>query len=136
MGKIKIHEIAKELDINSKEILSKAKELKIKVMKRFAFKMQLKPGFEEEYEKRHAALWPELKKQISDSGVKNYSIFWDKDTNILFGYQEVEGESNSQDAAAADEITRKWWDYMAEIMEVNPDNSPVTIPLKEVFHLD
>ena len=98
--------------------------------------MYLKPGFEKEYEKRHAALWPELKKQISESGVKNYSIFWDKDTNILFGYQEVEGESNSQDAEAADEITRKWWDYMADIMEVNPDNSPVTVPLREVFHLD
>ncbi|MDE6342243.1 MAG: L-rhamnose mutarotase, partial [Muribaculaceae bacterium] len=56
--------------------------------------------------------------------------------NILFGYQEVEGDSNSQDAEAADEITRKWWDFMADIMEVNPDNSPVTIPVKEVFHLD
>ena len=105
-------------------------------MRRFAFKMYLKPGFEKEYEKRHAELWPELRKQISDSGVRNYSIFWDKDTNILFGYQEVEGDSNSQDAEAADEITRKWWDYMADIMDVNPDNSPVTIPLKEVFHLD
>lgn len=105
-------------------------------MKRFAFKMMLKPGFEEEYERRHAALWPELKKQIADSGVRNYSIFWDKDTNILFGYQEVIGENNSQDAEAADEITRKWWDYMADIMEVNSDNSPVTIPVKEVFHLD
>lgn len=99
-------------------------------MKRFAFKMFLKPGFEEEYAKRHAALWPELKQQITDSGVSNYSIFRDKDTNILFGYQEVEGESNSQDAEAADEITRKWWDYMADIMEVNPDNSPVSIPIK------
>ncbi len=105
-------------------------------MKRFAFKMFLKPGFEAEYEKRHAALWPELKKQITESGVRNYSIYWDKDTNILFGYQEVIGDSNSQDAEAADEITHKWWDYMADIMEVNPDNSPVTIPIQEVFHLD
>lgn len=98
--------------------------------------MFLKPGYEAEYEKRHAQLWPELKKQIEESGVRNYSIFWDKDTNILFGYQEVIGDSNSQDAEAADEITRKWWDFMADIMEVNPDNSPVTIPVKEVFHLD
>ena len=105
-------------------------------MKRFAFKMYLKPGFEAEYEKRHAQLWPELKKQIEERGVRNYSIFWDKDTNILFGYQEVIGDSNSQDAEAADEITRKWWDFMADIMEVNPDNSPVTVPIKEVFHLD
>lgn len=105
-------------------------------MKRFAFKMYLKPGFEAEYEKRHSQLWPELKKRISESGIKNYSIFWDKDTNILFGYQETEGDANSQDAEAADEITCRWWDYMADIMEVNPDNSPVTILVKEVFHLD
>ena len=104
-------------------------------MKRFAFKMFLKPGFEEEYERRHAALWPELKKQIAEAGVRYYSISWDKDTNILFGYQEIEGEMSSQDMGA-DEITQRWWDYMADIMEVNPDNSPVTIPIQEVFHLD
>ena len=104
-------------------------------MKRFAFKMYLKPGYEEEYERRHAALWPELKKQISEAGVSDYSIYWDKDTNILFGIQKIEGETSSQDMGA-DEITKKCWDYMADIMEVNPDNSPVTVPLKEVFHLD
>ena len=98
--------------------------------------MFLKPGFEEEYAKRHAALWPELKRQITESGVRNDSIYWDKDTNRLCGYQEVEGDANSQDAEAADEITRKWWYYMADIMEVNPDKSPVTIPIEEVFHLD
>ena len=32
--------------------------------------------------------------------------------------------------------TQKWWDMMADIMEVNPDNSPVTVPIQEVFHLD
>lgn len=105
-------------------------------MKRFAFKMYLKPGCEAEYEKRHAALWPELRRHITDSGVHNYSIYWDKDTNILFGYQEVTGDANSQDTEAADEITHRWWDYMADIMEVNPDNSPVTVPIKEVMHID
>ena len=105
-------------------------------MTRFAFKMILKAGFENEYEKRHAALWPELQRQITASGIRNYSIFWDRDTNILFGYQEVQGEHNSQEADVADDITRRWWDYMADIMEVNPDNSPVTIPLTEVGHMD
>ena len=77
----------------------------------------------------------ELKKQIADAGVHNYSIYWDRDTNILFGYQEIEGEISSQDMGA-DAITQRWWDYMADIMEVNPDNSPVTIPIREVFHLE
>ena len=61
-------------------------------MKREAFKMFLKPGFEKEYEKRHAAIWPELKKMLSDGGVYDYSIYWDKDTNILFACQKTKGE--------------------------------------------
>ena len=105
-------------------------------MKRFAFKMFLKPGCEEEYARRHAAIWPELVKMIKDAGVCNYSIYWDKETNILFGYQECVGDTNSQDTTDVDPITQKWWDMMADIMEVNADNSPVTIPIQEVFHLD
>ncbi len=97
--------------------------------------MFLKPGMEKEYERRHAAIWPELKASLSESGVSNYSIYWDKETNILFAYQEVEGDSGSQDLGNT-EIVKKWWDYMADIMEVNPDNSPVSIPLPEVFHMD
>ncbi len=105
-------------------------------MKRFAFKMHLKPGCEAEYARRHAEIWPELVKQIQDSGVRNYSIFLDPDTLTLFAYQEVTGDANSQDTEAADEITRRWWDSMADLMDVNPDNSPVSIPLPEVWHLD
>ena len=105
-------------------------------MYRFAFKMFLKPGCEKEYARRHAAIWPELVKMIKDAGVSNYSIYWDKDTNILFGYQECATATNSQDTTDVDPITQKWWDMMADIMEVNPYNSPVTIPIQEVFHLD
>ena len=106
-------------------------------MKRFAFKMFLKPGCEEEYERRHAALWPELIRQIKEAGVQNYSIYWDRDTNILFGYQEVaEGASNTQDVSAADAVTLRWWEYMKDLMQTHPDNSPVTVPLREVLHLD
>ena len=97
--------------------------------------MFLKPGFEEEYERRHAALWPELQRGIKEAGVGNYSIYWDRDTNILFGYQEIEGEQSSQDMGA-DETTKRWWAYMADIMETNPDNSPVSVDLPVLFHLD
>lgn len=103
--------------------------------RREAFKMYLKPEFEDEYKRRHAAIWPELKKMLSDSGVRNYSIYWDKETNILFAYQEIAGDQGAQDLGASD-VVRKWWDYMADIMEINPDNSPVVIPLDELFHMD
>lgn len=103
--------------------------------KREAFKMFLKPGCKEEYKKRHAAIFPELKQLLSDTGVRNYSIYLDEDTNILFAYQEVEGESGSQDLGS-NPIVQRWWAYMADIMETNPDNSPVSIPLPEMFHMD
>jgi L-rhamnose mutarotase len=104
-------------------------------MKRLAFKMKLKPGFAAEYEKRHNQIWPELKKLLYDSGVRDYSIYLDKETNILFAVQKVVGDSGSQDLGQT-EIVKKWWKYMADIMETNPDNSPVSIPLQEVFHID
>ena len=104
-------------------------------MKREAFKMYLKPGCEAEYEKRHNAIWPELKKLLSENGVCDYSIYWDKDTNILFASQKVQGEESSQDMGS-NPIVQKWWAYMADIMETNPDNSPVSIPLKEVFRME
>lgn len=100
-----------------------------------AFKMFLKPGFEAEYEKRHRAIWPELVKLLRETGVYDYSIYWDKDTNILFAVQKQDGENSSQDIGD-NPIVKKWWDYMADIMEVNPDNSPVSIPLKEVFFME
>ena len=103
-------------------------------MKRIAFKMFLKPGFEEEYEKRHAAIWPELKKLLSDTGIRDYSIFWDKETNILFAIQEISGDQSSQEMAT-NPIVQRWWNYMADIMEVNEDNSPISIPLEELFYM-
>lgn len=104
-------------------------------MKRFAFKMKLKPGFKDEYKKRHDEIWPELKKLIQESGVSDYSIFLDEETNILFAVQKQSGESSSQDLGTL-AIVQKWWAYMADIMDTNPDNSPVTIPLEEVFYME
>ena len=76
-------------------------------MKRNAFKMFLKPGFEEEYEKRHNALWPEMRQLLKESGVSDYSIFWDRETNILFGYQKTDSDASSQDLGNL-EIVQKW----------------------------
>ena len=102
---------------------------------RKAFKMKLYAEKEKEYEKRHNELWPEMKEMIHEYGGKNYSIFLDKETNILYGYIEIEN-AELWDESANTEICKKWWAYMADIMETNPDNSPVSIDLEEVFHLD
>jgi L-rhamnose mutarotase len=104
-------------------------------IKRFAFKMKLNPGCREEYRKRHNEIWPELEKMLKNEGIGNYSIFIDEETNTLFAYQEQSGESSSQDLGKT-EIVKKWWKYMADIMETNPDNSPVTKPLEQVFFME
>ena len=102
---------------------------------RKGFKMKLYEGMAVEYEKRHNALWPEMKEMIHEYGGKNYTIFLDKETNILYGYIEIEDKAK-WNASADTAICRKWWDFMADIMDTNPDNSPVSIDLYEVFHLD
>jgi L-rhamnose mutarotase len=104
-------------------------------MKKVAFKMKLKPGFLVEYKKRHDEIWPELSKELSEAGISDYSIFFDEESNALFAVQK-QSENSSADLLPHTEIVKKWWKYMAEIMEVNPDNSPVSLPLIEVFHLD
>ena len=102
---------------------------------RFGFKMKLYPGFKEEYRRRHREIWPELVELLKNEGISNYSIFLDEETNTLFAYQEQSGQSSSQDLGST-EIVKKWWKYMADIMETNPDNSPVTIPLEQVFYME
>jgi len=104
-------------------------------MHRHAFKMRLKPGVAAEYKKRHDEIWPELAAALQAAGVSDYSIFLDEETLTLFAVQKL-GENNSAGALPDLPIVRKWWDYMAPLMEVHSDNSPVAQPLKEVFHLD
>ncbi|MEN8202309.1 MAG: L-rhamnose mutarotase [Bacteroidota bacterium] len=103
--------------------------------KRLAFKMQLNPGMIQEYEKRHNEIWPELVKLLKNNGISEYSIFFDEETHILFGFQKQSGEKSSQELGEL-EIVKKWWTWMAEMYETHPDNSPVTTPLKEVFFME
>lgn len=104
-------------------------------MQRIAFKMHLNKGQKEEYKKRHDEIWPELKQLLKDAGVSEYSIFLDEETNILFAFQKVSGEGGSQDLGKT-EIVQKWWACMKDIMKSNEDNSPVTVPLEEVFYME
>jgi L-rhamnose mutarotase len=104
-------------------------------MRRRAFTMRLKRGFEAEYRKRHNEIWPELSALLKAAGVRDYSIFLDRKSRTLFAIQKLT-DNNTNDDLPNHPIMKKWWAYMAEIMETNPDNSPVTQPLEEVFHTD
>uniref|UniRef100_UPI00321673B5 L-rhamnose mutarotase n=1 Tax=uncultured Draconibacterium sp. TaxID=1573823 RepID=UPI00321673B5 len=104
-------------------------------MQRLAFKMHLNEGQKEVYRKRHNELWPELKQLLKNAGISEYSIFLDEETNTLFAFQKVSGTGGSQDLGKT-EIVKKWWAFMSDIMQTNPDNSPVSVELEEVFFME
>ena len=104
-------------------------------MEKIALVMTLLPGNEAEYEKRHDEIWPELETLLSDTGIQDYSIFLDEETLILFAVQKI-SEDFDEAYLPNHPIVKKWWAFMADIMETNPDNSPVVTPLETVFHLD
>ncbi|GAK98031.1 L-rhamnose mutarotase [Nonlabens tegetincola] len=104
-------------------------------MQRLAFKMKIKEGHKEAYKKRHDELWPELKTLLKENGISEYSIFLDEETNTLFAFQKISGNSSSQELSNHP-IVQKWWRFMADIMEVNPDFSPISIPLEELFFME
>lgn len=98
-----------------------------------AFRMQLKAGVAAEYERRHDALWPDLAQALRDAGIYDYSIFLDEETMSLFAVLRLRPHHH-KDALPLQPVMQRWWDFMADLMEVHPDNKPVERPLKPVFH--
>lgn len=102
-------------------------------MRQIAFKMKLHKGFEEEYKRRHDEIWPELKDLLYSKGISDYSIFLDEETGSLFGTLKIQNEQQLDELPHLP-IMQRWWAYMKDIMETNDDNSPVSIPLQQVFY--
>ncbi len=103
-------------------------------MQTIAFTMQLLPGVAAEYQRRHDTIWPELSAALLAAGIRDYFIFVDEASGRLFAVQSRQ-PGHTADALAALPLMRRWWDYMADLMQVNSDNSPVVQPLQQVFHL-
>ena len=104
-------------------------------MEQIAFLMRLKPGQEEEYRKRHDEIWPELKAALTAAGIRDYSIFHDPETDILFAFHRVTKPDRMEDLFAQP-VMQKWFVHMSDIMETNPDRTPAQVALNEVFHID
>jgi L-rhamnose mutarotase len=96
--------------------------------------MAIHDGQEAEYERRHRPIWQELEAALLDHGVRTYSIFLDPQTRDLFAYVEIEDEAR-WNAIAETAVCRRWWRHMRELMPSNPDDSPVSHELREVFHI-
>lgn len=104
-------------------------------MIRKAFVMSVHPAHQEEYERRHNPIWPELEQTLKAHGVHHYSIFLHPTTHQLFACVEIESE-DLWNAIAQTDVCRRWWAYMQDIMPTNPDNSPISAELKPVFYLE
>lgn len=103
-------------------------------MEKYAFKMQLYPGMEAEYKRRHDEIWPELVALLKDAGVSDYSIHLDTATSILFAVL-WRSDGHSMDDLPDHPVMQRWWAHMAELMQTNPDGSPVVTPLQPMFHM-
>lgn len=104
-------------------------------METIAFRMVLNPGMREEYERRHAEIWPELVDALQDAGVREYRIFFDPGTDHLFAILSRTSDHKMDHLPELD-VMRKWWDYMADIMQTAPDHTPLQQELEQVFHLN
>jgi L-rhamnose mutarotase len=103
-------------------------------MQKYAFRMQLNPGMEDEYRRRHDAIWPELVTLLKEAGISDYSIHLDAQTGILFGVL-WRSDDHRMDDLPSHPVMRRWWAHMGDIMQTHPDGAPVAIPLQPMFHL-
>jgi len=104
-------------------------------MQKYAFRMQLNPGAEGEYRRRHGEIWPELVKLLKEAGVSDYSIHLDPETNALFGVL-WRTDDHKMDDLPNHLVMKRWWAHMADIMATGSDNEPIAKPLVTVFHMD
>ena len=96
--------------------------------------MRLHPGQEEEYRRRHDAIWPELAALLREAGVSDYSIHLDRGTGTLFATL-WRRRDHGMDALPDHPVMKRWWAHMADIMDAEPSNAPVVTPLATVFHM-
>ena len=104
-------------------------------MSHYAWVLEVRPGEEEDYKKRHDEIWPDMVEMLSEAGLRNYNIF--RHGLTLFGYFETDDLKKSIDHIAKSEVNKKWGEYMAPIMKVDIDpqtNFPYLLPIQ--MHLD
>ncbi len=91
----------------------------------------------EEYERRHDNIWTELTDIFKRHGVHKYSIHLHKPTGYLFGYIEIEDESEFN-AIGNYEVCKRWWKYMTEVLVCEDGQSEKGKEeiLKEVFYFE
>ena len=88
-------------------------------MASYAWILKVRPGYEEEYKRRHDELWPELDAALRASGITSYHIF--RHGLDLIGYFETDDLEATISYLADDPVNARWAEYMAPIMDIDID---------------
>ena len=105
-------------------------------MQRIAFQLRLKPGTGPDYDKSHAAVWPEMLALLKRSGISEYSIF--RRDELLFLTFHIEDDFDTVwDRIEADPINSRWQQamsaYFLPVQETRPgERFPF---MQEVFYM-
>ena len=104
-------------------------------MTQYAWVLEVRPGYEEEYVRRHQEIWPEMVEALGEAGISNYSIF--RHGLTLIGYFETDDIEKTQEYLANSETNQRWSEWMDPIMKVDIDPTtdfPYLLPLQ--WHMD
>jgi len=110
-------------------------------MQRFGRVLKLKAGAEKEYERQHAAVWPEVLAAIRKSGIRNYSIY--RYGNLVFSFFELPDGLSIAEAGRVIASTKKcaeWEEFMHKLQAPLPESQPGSgswwVDMPEIFHAD
>lgn len=104
-------------------------------MQRVCFLMEIIPGQEAEYEKRHREIWPELTAALSDAGVRNYTLFR-RGTSVI-AYAECHPDAATAfGTVGRTEVNARWARWFTDVLASHTDDSGNLIEAAEVWHLD
>ena len=100
-------------------VSNQTKTRKEPAIAQYAWVLEVRPGYEEEYKRRHDEIWPEMMQTLRDAGIRNYSIF--RYGLTLFGYFETDDLEQTVEYLRNSEVNRRWSEWMDPIMKVEID---------------
>jgi L-rhamnose mutarotase len=103
-------------------------------MERLCFFIELEEGAEEEYERRHRELWPDMHDALVAAGYTNYSLF--RRGTTVVGYAECEPDVATVMARmGAAEVTPRWNASFGQVIKTLTDREGELLRADEVWHL-
>ena len=102
-------------------------------MERFLFYLRLFPGAEPEYERRHAAIWPELTAAIRESGLRNMTGFR-RGTDVWYYLEAHPDAATAMALHGAKRVKSDWNEYFRNVIAEMTDADGELFTYREIFH--